>query len=60
MSEIAEETLTGIRCAGCGIYLHCDKCEEEGLPTYCSITCALEYLSKKKVKLNKVCKHNKI
>lgn len=40
MGEIAESMLSGEMCEGCGIYLECDECENNGIPAYCSPECA--------------------
>lgn len=54
MGEIAEAMLTGELCAQCGVALECDECTEDGIPKYCSKTCAVEGGGAR----SQVCEHN--
>ncbi len=40
MGEIADSMLGGEMCEGCGEWLDCDACAQNGIPAYCSAGCA--------------------
>ena len=54
MGKIAEMMLTGVMCEMCGVYLECDECEQDGIPKYCSESCAKDRCAS----AEQVCNHN--
>ncbi len=53
MGELAEEMISGVSCECCGEYLQCDECADNGIPAYCSVSCAHDRGASKR----QVCRH---
>ena len=54
MGEVAEMSINGTLCEGCGVFLDCEKCQENYIPAYCSKQCAKD----RGASVHQVCVHN--